>query len=72
MVTLAYQWYGTIGRGNGTNFITIGTSGITNGTNGRTLNDIGIPLVPSSCFVVFRRLFFVAPGKTGKKGDFYR
>ena len=25
---------------------TIGTSGITNGTIGRTLNDIGIPLVP--------------------------
>ena len=24
----------------------------------------------SSCFVVFRRLFFVAPGKTGKKEDF--
>ena len=25
---------------------TIGTNGITNGTIGRTLNDIGIPLVP--------------------------
>ena len=31
----------TIGRA-----ITIGTNGITNGTIGKTLNDIGIPLVP--------------------------
>ena len=37
---------GTIGRANGTIGITIGTNGITNGTSGRTLNDIGIPLVP--------------------------
>ena len=26
--------------------VTIGTNGFTNGTIGRTLNDIGIPLVP--------------------------
>ena len=34
------------GRANGTIEITIGTNAITNGTIGRTLNDIGIPLVP--------------------------
>ena len=44
MVPLASQWYnwltiGTIG-------ITIGTNVFTNGTIGRTLNHIGIPLVP--------------------------
>ena len=49
--TIGSQWYhwltnGTIGRANGTIFITIGTNGITNGTIGRTLNAIGIPLVP--------------------------
>ena len=59
--TIGSQWYhwltigtngiigranGTIGRANGTIGITIGTSGITNGTIDRTLNDIGIPLVP--------------------------
>ena len=45
--TIGSQWYhwltkgtnGTIGRANGTICITIGI-------NGRTLNDIGIPLVP--------------------------
>ena len=31
---------------NGLYQCTIGTNGITNGTIGRTLNDIGIPLVP--------------------------
>ena len=52
--TIGSQWYhwltngtkGIIGRANGTICITIGTNGITNGTIGRTLNDIGIPLVP--------------------------
>ena len=36
----------TIGRANGTIGINIGTNNITNGTIGKTLNDIGIPLVP--------------------------
>ena len=36
----------TIWRANGTIGITIGTNGITNVTIGKTLNDIGIPLVP--------------------------
>ena len=48
--TIGSKWYhrltngtiGTIGRANGTIGIAIGT----NGTIGRTLNDIGIPLVP--------------------------
>ena len=40
MVPLVFFF--TIGRANGTIGITIGT----NGTTGRTLNDIGIPLVP--------------------------
>ena len=49
--TIGSQWYhwltnGTVGRANGTIGITIGTNGITNGTTGRTLNDIGIQLVP--------------------------
>ena len=57
--TIGSQWYhwhtngtnGTIGRANGTRAngtisITIGTNGITNVTIGRTMNDIGIPLVP--------------------------
>ena len=54
MVPLAYQWYHsltngtncTIGRANGSIGITIGTNCITNGTIVKTLNDIGIPLVP--------------------------
>ena len=54
MVPLAYQWYHwltngtncTIGRANGTIGITIGKNGINNGTIGKTLDDIGIPLVP--------------------------
>ena len=54
MVPLVCQWYHwltngtncTIGRDNGTVGITIGTNGITNGTISKTLNDIGIPLVP--------------------------
>ena len=37
---------GTIGRASGTIGITIVTNSFTNGTIGRTLNDIGIPLVP--------------------------
>ena len=36
----------TIGRVNGTIGIAICTNGITNGTISKTLNDIGIPLVP--------------------------
>ena len=52
--TIGSQWYhwltigtnGTIWRANGTICITIGTNGITNGTTGKSLNDIGIPLVP--------------------------
>ena len=41
-----YQWYHWERRANGTIGITIGTNGITNGTTDRTMNDIGIPLVP--------------------------
>ena len=42
--TIGYQWYRWLT--NGTIGITIGTNDFTNGTIGRTLNDIGIPLVP--------------------------
>ena len=52
--TIGSQWYHwltnctncAIGRAKGTIVITIDTNGITNGTIGKTLNDIGIPLVP--------------------------
>ena len=49
--TIGSKWYhwltnGTNGRANGTIDIAIGTNDITNGTFGKTLNDIGIPLVP--------------------------
>ena len=54
LVAIGSQWChwltngtnGTNWRANGTIGITIGTNGITNGTIVRTLNDIGIPLVP--------------------------
>ena len=49
MVPLAILRIGTnctIGRANSTICITIGTNGITNRTIDKTLNDIGIPLVP--------------------------
>ena len=52
--TIGIQWFhwlsngtnGTIGRACGTIDITFGTNGFANGTIGRTLNDIGIRLVP--------------------------
>ena len=42
--SIGSQWYHWLT--NGTIGIAIGTNGINNGTIGRTLNDIGIPLVP--------------------------
>ena len=80
------QWYRwltnctncTICRANVTIDITIGTNGNTNGTIGKTLNDIGIPLVPlgnperthyNTSFVYCREL---APGTVSLTGNWVR